>query len=86
MGRSVSQQAFLNISSLRHIGEVCVKPAKSQCITYHTSRFSPSCSSLRSDHLEKLVDNPGCFWCYEKQISSNIHRGMILSTGALPRP
>ena len=86
MVRHVSQQAFLNILSLRHIGAVCPKPAKPATITISSPHILPTCSSFRAEFVEKLVDKPVCFRFHEAQMLRNIHRNMLLRAGAFPRP
>jgi hypothetical protein len=86
MGRYVSQQAFLNLSALRHTGAVCPTPCQPPTFIMSSPHRLPDFSVSRSDLLKKLVDMPVWFWFHEQQMVSNLHRGIILRTGALPGP
>jgi hypothetical protein len=86
MGRHVSQQAFLKILSLRHTGAVCPKLCQSPKFIMSSPHLLPDFSASQSDISEKLIDKPISFWLHEQQRVSNLHRGIILKTGAFPRP
>jgi len=74
MAGHVSQNVFIQIFSQRQTVELCLqscKTTKSIILSPHTL---PDYSASRSESVEKLIDKPICFWFYEEQVSSNIHR------------
>ena len=73
MIRHVSQQAFLKILSLRHTAAVCLTPAPRAKIGSSSPRILSTCSSVRSEFPEKLIDNPVWFRFHEDQRLSNLH-------------
>lgn len=74
MAQFVSQRIIFRISSQRHSAELRLKPPKTQFNTRYRSDVRLSFCQFRSDLAENLVDNLGCFWCSEEQMSSNLHR------------
>jgi len=74
MAGHVSQHVFIRIFSQRHTVELCLPPCKTANFIILSPHILPEYSASRSESVEKLIDNPICFWLHKDQILSNIHR------------
>jgi len=77
MADHVSQNVFIQILYQRHTIELCLQPCKTADFIILSPHILPDYSASCSESVEKLVDNPICFWFYEEQVSSNIHRELF---------